>query len=86
MPRPHDPENPPRGPSGRPVLTQVLEIVRKDFAIAVVLLVVAASLLVGPWMAFGRHPVLMVAGGMLTAAAIVGFLVVVWVVTNRWKQ
>jgi hypothetical protein len=86
VPRPHDLETPPHGPPGRPVLARVLEIVRKDFAIGVALLVVAASLLVGPWMAFGRHPTLMVAGGVLTAAAIVGFLVVVRAITARWKQ
>lgn len=86
MPRPNDPETPSRGSPGRPGLAHVLGILRKDFAIAVALLVIAASLLVGPWMAFGRHPVLMLAGGALTAAAIVGFLVVVRALTARWKQ
>ena len=85
MPRPHDPQSPPRGSSDRSVLVRVLAVVRKDFAIAVALLVIAASLLLGPWMVFGRQPRLMAAGGVLIVAAIVGFLLVVRALTKRWK-
>jgi hypothetical protein len=59
---------------------------RKRFAGAVALVVVAASLLLAPWMMFGRQPGLMLAGGALALAAIVGFLLVVRAKTDRWKE
>jgi hypothetical protein len=59
---------------------------RKGFAGAVALVVVVASLLLGPWMIFGRQPALMIAGGALALAAIVGFLLVVRAKTDRWKE
>ena len=59
---------------------------RKSFAGAVALVVVVASLLLGPWMIFGRQPALMIAGGTLAVAAIVGFLLAVRACTDRWKE
>jgi fatty acid desaturase len=59
---------------------------RKSFAGAVALVVVVGSLLLGPWMVFGRQPVLMIVGGVLAVAAIVGFLLVLHAKTDRWKE
>jgi hypothetical protein len=59
---------------------------RKGFAIAVALLVATTSLLLGPWMIFGRQPGLMVAGGAMVLIALVGFLLVVRALTHRWKE
>lgn len=58
----------------------------KGFAIVVALVVVAASLLIGPWVVFGRHPALMIGGGVLTAAAVLAFVAVVRAKTNHWRE
>jgi hypothetical protein len=58
----------------------------KGFAITVALVVVVASLLIGPWVVFGRRPVLMVVGGLVTAGALVAFVAVVRAKTERWRE
>jgi len=64
----------------------LLDLPRKGFAVAVVLLVAAGSLLLGPWVVFGRQPALMIAGGVLSVAAGVIFLMAVRAMTDRWKE
>jgi cobalamin biosynthesis protein CobD/CbiB len=62
------------------------ETPRKRFAGAAAVLVVVASLMVGPWMVFGRQPVVMVAGGAMALLAVIAFLLAVRRMTDHWKE
>ncbi len=80
MPHPSRPGHPAR-PS-----RDATELPRKSFAGAVAVIVVLASLLIGPWMVFGSQPALMVGGGAMTVLAVIGFLLAVRRITDRWKD
>jgi membrane protein YdbS with pleckstrin-like domain len=75
VPRPRNPRPSTRRFSGR-----------KAFAVAVAVIVVLASVLLGPWLVFGRSPTVMMAGGAVVVAVLVVFLVVVRAKTDRWKE
>lgn len=75
----------PRSPHPRDE-RDLTETPRKGFAGAVAILVVLASLLIGPWMVFGSRPVLMVAGGAMALLAVIAFLLAVRRITEHWKE
>ncbi|MBO9707067.1 MAG: hypothetical protein J7521_02545 [Caulobacter sp.] len=58
----------------------------KGVAITMAFVVVVASLLVGPYVVFGRQPALMIGGGLLTLVVVAAFMAVVRSRTENWRD